>query len=159
MGREAWHATVHGVAKSRTQMSNWTEVNCKIPHSCQILQVRKSLSNWRGENYKSQVCFTLCVCVCMLVTKSHSLWSHELNPARLLCHGIVQARILEWVASSFSKGSSQPRDWTQVSHTVGRFFTIWAPHWGGRNYIGYDDQGAVIMGSMFSVLVHSNGLV
>ena len=41
-------------------------------------------------------------------------------------HGIFQARILEWVAISFSRRSSQPRDWTQVSHIVGRCFTIWA---------------------------------
>ena len=38
-------------------------------------------------------------------------------------HRIFQARILEWVAVPFSKGSSQPRDQTQISHTVGRFFT------------------------------------
>ena len=41
-------------------------------------------------------------------------------------HGILQARILERVAISFSRGSSQPRDRTQVSHIVGRHFTIWA---------------------------------
>ena len=40
--------------------------------------------------------------------------------------GILQARILEWVASPFSRGSSQPRDQTQVSPIAGRFFTIWA---------------------------------
>ena len=39
-------------------------------------------------------------------------------------HGILQARILEWVAISFSRGSSQPRDWTQVSHIAGRCFTV-----------------------------------
>ena len=38
--------------------------------------------------------------------------------------GIFQARVLEWVAISFSKGSSQPRDRTQVSRIVGRHFTI-----------------------------------
>ena len=43
-----------------------------------------------------------------------------------LVHGIFQARILEWVAISFSRGSSQSRDWTQVSHIVDRRFTIWA---------------------------------
>ena len=37
-------------------------------------------------------------------------------------HGILQARILEWVAIPFSRGSSQPRDRTQVSHIAGRFF-------------------------------------
>ena len=41
-------------------------------------------------------------------------------------HGIFQARVPEWVAISFSRGSSQPRDWTQVSHIVGRRFTVWA---------------------------------
>ena len=41
-------------------------------------------------------------------------------------HGILQARILEWVAIPFSRGSSQDRDGTQVFHIAGRFFTIWA---------------------------------
>ena len=47
----------------------------------------------------------------------------------LLCssvHGIFQARVLEWVAISFSRGSSWPRDQTQVFRTVGRRFTLWA---------------------------------
>ena len=41
-------------------------------------------------------------------------------------HGIFQARVLEWVAISFSRGSSWPRDWTRVSHIVGRRLTVWA---------------------------------
>ena len=41
-------------------------------------------------------------------------------------HGIFQARILEWAAISFSRGSSQPRDWTQVSCIADRRFTVWA---------------------------------
>ena len=41
-------------------------------------------------------------------------------------HGILQARILEWVAMPSSRGSSQPRDQTQVSHITGELFTIWA---------------------------------
>ena len=40
-------------------------------------------------------------------------------------HGILQARIPEWVAITSSWGSSQPRDWTQVFGIAGRFFTIW----------------------------------
>ena len=40
-------------------------------------------------------------------------------------HGILQARMLEWVAISFSRGSSQPRNQTQVSCIAGRFFTNW----------------------------------
>ena len=41
-------------------------------------------------------------------------------------HGIFQAKVLEWVAISFSRGSSRPRDQTQVSHIAGKRFTIWA---------------------------------
>ena len=41
-------------------------------------------------------------------------------------HGIPQTRILEWVAISFPRESFWPRDWTRVSHTAGRFITIWA---------------------------------
>ena len=54
-----------------------------------------------------QLCLTLC------------------NPMDYTVHGILQARILEWVAISFSRGSSQPRDQTQVSHIVNGFFTSW----------------------------------
>ena len=41
-------------------------------------------------------------------------------------HGIFQAIVLEWIAISFSRGSSWPRDWTRVSRIVDRCFTIWA---------------------------------
>ena len=41
-------------------------------------------------------------------------------------HGIFQARVLEWVAISFSRGSSQPRNRTRVSCIAGRRFTVWA---------------------------------
>ena len=40
--------------------------------------------------------------------------------------GILHERILEWIVMPSSKGSSQPRDWTQVSHIADGFFTIWA---------------------------------
>ena len=46
-------------------------------------------------------------------------------PVDYTVHEILQDRILEWVAFFFSRGSFQPRDWTQVSHVVGRFFTSW----------------------------------
>ena len=41
-------------------------------------------------------------------------------------HGIFQERVMEWVAISFSRVSSRPRDWTQVSNIAGRRFTVWA---------------------------------
>ena len=48
------------------------------------------------------------------------------DPMDYTVHGILQARLLEWVAYPFSRGSSQLRDWTQVSHIAGGFFTSWA---------------------------------
>ena len=59
-------------------------------------------------------------------------------------HGISQARILKWVAISFSRGSSQPRDQTQVSCNEGSFFTNWA----GKPSLeqnGIEIQGIAIM--------------
>ena len=52
--------------------------------------------------------------------------SNSLQPMDYTIHGILQARILEWVAFPFSKESSEPRDWTQVSHIAGGFFINWA---------------------------------
>ena len=75
---------------------------------------------------------TLCVCVCVCVCVSCSvmcdyLWPHGLYglPGPFV-RGIVQARILEWVAIPFCGGFSKPRDWTRVSCIAGRSFTIWA---------------------------------
>ena len=48
------------------------------------------------------------------------------DPMDCILHAILQARILEWVAFPFSRGSSQSRDQTQVPHIAGRFFTSWA---------------------------------
>ena len=50
----------------------------------------------------------------------------DCSPPGSSVQGIFQARTLEWVAISFSRGSSQPRDWTWVSCTAGRFFIDWA---------------------------------
>ena len=60
---------------------------------------------------------------------SRSVVSDSLRPhglTRSSIHGIFQARVLEWAAISFSRGSSWPRDWTGDSHIVGRHITIWA---------------------------------
>ena len=54
----------------------------------------------------------------------NSLWTHGIGEYTV--HGILQARILEWVSFPFSRGSSQSRVQTQVSHIAGKFFTRWA---------------------------------
>ena len=50
----------------------------------------------------------------------------DCSPPSSSVHGILQARILECVVIPFSRGSPQTRDWSQVSHIAGIFFTIWA---------------------------------
>ena len=51
--------------------------------------------------------------------------SMDCNPPHSSVHAIFLARILEWIAIPSSRGSSQPRDWTWVSCTAGKFFTTW----------------------------------
>ena len=66
-----------------------------------------------SESEVSQSCPTLCDPV-------------DWSPPGSSVHGILQARILEWVAISFSGGSSRPRDRSQVSRIAGRCFNLWA---------------------------------
>ena len=68
------------------------------------------------------------ICVCVLVTQLCLTLYNRIDcslPGSSV-HGILQARILKWVAIPFSRGSFQPRDRTLVSHIAGEFFTIWA---------------------------------
>ena len=64
----------------------------------------------------------------------------DCSPPGSSVHGIIQASILEWAAIPFSRGSSQPRDQTWVSHTAGRFFTIWAPNQNGCLLINHESK-------------------
>ena len=72
---------------------------------------------------------------------ANSVQSYGLQPTRLLCSWGLQARILEWVAMPSSRGSSQPRDQTQISSIAGRFFIAEPPGkpdkaaYPGANYI------------------------
>ena len=85
-----------------------------VPPEKTLLRLQHSLnwtidSTWVSKWVKvTQTCPTLC------------------DPMDYTLRGILQARILEWVAFPFSRGSSQPRSWTQVSHIAGGFFTSWA---------------------------------
>ena len=58
--------------------------------------------------------------------RSNLAYMHRLEPTRLLCPWDSLDKILEWVAIPFSRRSSQTRDGIWVSHTAGRFFTVWA---------------------------------
>ena len=97
---DTWCATGHGVAKSQTRLSDWTEMN------------------WTDGWFTMLCQFRACIYAQLL---SH-VWFRDpmdCSPPGPSVHGISQARILEWVAISFSRGSSWPRDWTWVSCTAG----------------------------------------
>ena len=84
----------------------------------------------------------------------HNLWVKLLshvwlcNPMDYIVHGILQARIMEWVAFLFSRVSSQPRDWTQVSHIIGRFFTRWATREAQEYWSGWKWSRSVVSDSL-----------
>ena len=90
---------------------------CKLHMSFQVLmylwqeldQINGQLKtfSWKKVRMKvTQSCLTVC------------------NPMDYIVHGILQARVLQWVAFPISRGSSQPRDRTHVSYIVGRFFFL-----------------------------------
>ena len=116
----AWWAAVHGVTKSQIQLSDFTftfhfhalekematyssVLAWRIPGmgepgglpSMGLHRVRHDSSNLAAAESESE---------------SHSVMSDFLRPIDYTIHGILQARILEWVAFPFSRGSSQPRD-------------------------------------------------
>ena len=94
--------------------NGWGDTSWKLGQMCTWgWQGQWGLDSEHGGNGESELkvaqsCLTLC------------------DPMDYTVHGILQARILEWVAFPFSKGSSQPRDQTQVSCIAGGFFTRWA---------------------------------
>ena len=74
----------------------------------------------------------------------------DCSPPGSSIHGVSQAGVLEWVAIPFSRASSQPRDWTWVSHTAGRFFTIWATREGDGFFTVWDTKWEVALWLFFS---------
>ena len=99
-------------------MSMYDKTHYNIVISHQLIKMNEK-KYWKlkkkGEKkgLVSQSCKTLCKPM-------------DYSPPGSSVHGILQARILEWVSIPFSRESSQPRDQTQVSCIAGRFFTLWA---------------------------------
>ena len=78
---------------------------CEKPSKQRKQLMQRSEGERKGKVKVAQSCPTLC------------------NPMDYTAHGILQARILEWVAFSFSRGSSKPKVGTQVSRIAGGFLT------------------------------------
>ena len=98
MDREAWRAAIHGIEKSRTRLSKWPE----------LIYIWK----WKWKFSRLVV--------------SDSLWAHGLYPTRLLCPRDFPGKSPGMGCHFLLQRIFLTRDWTWVSHTVGRRFTIWA---------------------------------
>ena len=111
-------SSVHGILQAR--IPEWVAIlfsegftrprdpagaSCIAGRFFNIWATRERKWKWK---WKSQSCLTLC------------------NPMDYTVHGILQARLLEWVVVPFSRGSSQPRNGAGVAYIVGRFFVSWA---------------------------------
>ena len=110
MDRESWRAAVHGVTKSQIRLSDLTEL-------LWVPQPENRFLRFWGPKVKvlvAQSCPSLCD------PMDYSLPGSSVP-------GILQARILEWVAIPFSRGSSWPRDWNWVPCIAVRFFTTEPP--------------------------------
>ena len=89
-------------------------------------QFRKGI--WQGHILSLSLLKIYAEC-CAVLSCFSCVWLFEtpwtVDQQAPLSMGILQARILEWVAMPFSRGSSQPRDWTQVFYVDAGFFTVW----------------------------------
>ena len=105
----------HSFYGFRDTMHNWIDKHFPLTLSILIpyTHLPPTLPHSPSESEVAQSCLTLCEPMnCSLPGSS--------------IHGVFQTRVPEWIAISFSRGSSRPRDRTRVSHIVGRHFTVWA---------------------------------
>ena len=143
MDSGAWWVTVHGIAKDWTWLSEYTLILALQVYSLPtelpgkpkqyicifILRWRKELTKDKSpENPKlnSGNNFS-CVCAYSVTQSCPTLCDPmDLSPPGSSVRGILQARILEWVAISFSRRSSPPKDWTCVSGIGRQILYHWA---------------------------------
>ena len=98
------------VVKSQTWLSYWAHTQSHLRMNFAFLKNSSICAPVKV--LVAQSCPTLCNPI-------------DCSPLGSSVHGILQARILEWVVIPFSRGSFQSRDWTWVSPIAGGFFTIW----------------------------------
>ena len=142
MDRGAWQAIVQGVAKSQTWPSNQhfhltvETYEASLNFSTVLSWPYETLVQHRSKctviiqeyfNCVTKVWVQVSLYVCLVAQFCQTLCDpmHCSLPGSSV-QGILRARILEWVAIPFFRGSFQPRDWTWVSYIAGRFFTNWA---------------------------------
>ena len=106
--------------------------HCVISYTGKLLSLRDNYcGKWPSVNHaRKSVHFQALLksyCYCLVSKSCPTLCNPvDYSPPGSSVYGVLQAKILEWVAMPFSRGSSQPRDWIQVSHIAGGFFTVCA---------------------------------
>ena len=118
--------TVHGMVTSRTQVLSYSRID----------------NRWIMDSYVVWV--PVCVRAQLLQLHQTLCDPMDCTPPGSSVHGILQARILEWVAMPFSRGHSWPRDWIHVFCIAGRFFTpepLGKPYTWGHNLNGHNHFG------------------
>ena len=148
----AWWAAVSGVAQSWTRLKrhsssssrSWAEremrkcqsMSTKL-HLCEINKLCRSNVQQRDYSNNTRLCSWN---LSMVKVKDTYSCLTLYDSVDYTVYGILQARILEWVAYPFSSRSSQLRNWTGVSYIAGGFFTNWAimvlcPHHPKDNHV------------------------
>ena len=102
--------------KKITFFPYWTSNICLIQKTRKYRWARKKILVIMPYVLVTQLCPTLCDTV-------------DCSPPSSSVHEFLQARVLECIDISFSRGSFQPRNWSGVSCIAGRFFTIWVTSW------------------------------
>ena len=119
---------VHGIAKSRTWPTDF--------HSHSLSEM--IIEDWKRLQFNKHLIeyLHMCVCVCSVVQSCQTLCDPmHCSPPGSPVHGILQARILAWVAISSSRGSSPPRDWTCIFCIGRKILYHWATESGKSNWI------------------------
>ena len=111
------------MTKWKMRLAPWTSVSYFVMYGMSWAWPQGLIwvQSWAGKCIRLKNVIVLVTQSCLTLFDSM-----DCSPPGSSVHGILQARVLEWVAMPSSRVSSWPRDQTPVSHIVGRFFTIWA---------------------------------
>ena len=113
--RGAWCAAVHEVTKNWTWLSDWTTATAIKGCNKLVVAVKRTYTTDSRASGRSPEC-----------SGRPRSDTRDCSLPGSSDHGILQARMLEWIAILISRGSSWSSDWTLISWITGRFFTIWA---------------------------------
>ena len=105
----------------------WSDLTCRHTHTHTHTHIYIHIYMHTYICIHTHIYTYICMCMCKVTQSYLTLCDPvDCSPPGSSVHGILQARILEWIAMSFSSRSSQPRDRTQVSCIAGRRFILWA---------------------------------